>query len=81
MDTSSALSTSIVAFCLIRALAYSMRSASQGSVSGPSLCNPNSSSAMLNSSLMISLLRYSRGRRKRLFFICRVHNKITFLSY
>ncbi|KAG8650436.1 hypothetical protein MANES_07G039772v8 [Manihot esculenta] len=65
MDTSHALSTSLVAFCLIREIAYSIRSASQGSVSGPSLCNPNSSSAILNSSLINSLLRYSKGRRKR----------------
>ncbi|KAG8650435.1 hypothetical protein MANES_07G039097v8, partial [Manihot esculenta] len=61
----NALSTSLVALRLSKATAYSIRSASHGSVSGPSLCNPNSSSPMFKSSLMISLLRYSKGRRKR----------------
>lgn len=65
MDIKKAFSTSLVTFCLIKVIAYSISSESHGSERGPLLCNPNSSSAILNSSWIISLLRYSKGRRKR----------------
>ncbi|KMT01290.1 hypothetical protein BVRB_9g213070 isoform A [Beta vulgaris subsp. vulgaris] len=42
-----------------------MKFESQGSIIGPELVTPNSSSAILRSSLKISLFRYTKGIIKR----------------
>lgn len=57
MDMSSAFSISLATFLLIKETAYSIKTASHGSVIGPSLGNPCSSSAIFKSSLNIALLR------------------------
>ncbi|GAB2219513.1 hypothetical protein Droror1_Dr00007149 [Drosera rotundifolia] len=44
----------------------SMKIASHGTVMGPSLCNPNSSSAASRRSLKTSFLRYDNGIMNRL---------------
>ena len=49
---------------MIKEIMYSINSVLHANVKGPLLGNLNSSSTILNSSLIISLLRYSKGSRK-----------------
>lgn len=65
-DISRAFSWSLAKPLLINEIMYSMDRASMGSVIGPSVGIPNSSSDALKSPLMMLLLRYERGMAKRL---------------
>lgn len=64
-DISNAFSTSFAAPLCIKETTYSMKTASHGNVIGPQLGSPNSSSAILKSSLMTLFLRYTKGITKR----------------
>jgi hypothetical protein len=61
-----AFSICLAILCWLIAITYSIDAASHGNVIGPFLGSPNTSSAILKSSLKISLLRYSKGSTKRL---------------
>ena len=65
MDVRTALSTSLETLHRSKEMMYSMNVASHGSVIGPSLGNPNSSSDILKSSRKMLLVRYSSGTMKR----------------
>lgn len=67
MAMAKAFSRFLAIFCWIIATTYSTHAASHGNVIGPFLGKPNSSSAILKSSLKISLSRYSKGSTKRLW--------------
>lgn len=67
MAMTNAFSRFLAMLSWIIATAYSIDAASHGNVIGPFPGRPNSSSAILKSSLKISLLRYSRGSTKRLW--------------
>uniref|UniRef100_A0A2P2QRW3 Uncharacterized protein n=1 Tax=Rhizophora mucronata TaxID=61149 RepID=A0A2P2QRW3_RHIMU len=71
MDITRAFCISLSTRCLIKDTAYSIRTASHGSVIGPLLGRPNSSSDIAKSSLNMRLLRYDIGNMKR--FLSAVH--------
>ena len=68
-EKSKAFSTSLATPRWMSGSMYSMKTESQGRVIGPLLCSPNSSSAILKSSLKILLLRYAKGIINRLLSV------------
>lgn len=66
-DMIRAVSTSFSGCLCIKEITYSMKIASHGSVIGPLPGNPYSYSAISNSSLIMSLLRYLIGISKRIW--------------
>lgn len=66
MELRRAFSISLDKHLWIKDKTNSMKTASHGSVIGPSHANPNCSSDNLNSSMKMRLLRYAKGTIKRL---------------
>ena len=73
MDIDIAFSTSQVTCCLIKAIAYSISSASHDKVRGPLLESPNSS---FSDNFIVKIIL----RKRKPFLFCRVHNKMDLLS-